>query len=63
TLVPKVIALLREQGMVDVKVLVGGIIPEEDADELRRFGVAAIFGPGTETEEIVRFTRSCARSA
>lgn len=63
TLVPKVIALLREQGMEDVRVLVGGIIPDEDADELRQMGVAAVFGPGTETEEIVRFTRSCARRA
>lgn len=63
TLVPKVIALLRTQGMEDVSVLVGGIIPDEDADELRQMGVAAVFGPGTETEEIVRFTRSCARQA
>lgn len=63
TLVPRVIALLREQGMEDVRVLVGGIIPDEDADELRQMGVAAVFGPGTETEEIVRFTRSCARGA
>lgn len=63
TLVPRVLALLRAQGMEDVQVLVGGIIPDEDMEELRRIGVAAVFGPGTETEEIVRFTRSCARSA
>ncbi len=63
TLVPRVIELLRTQGMDDVQVMVGGIIPEEDAQALRQLGVVAVFGPGTETEEIVRFTRSCARGA
>ncbi|MDA8345211.1 MAG: cobalamin B12-binding domain-containing protein [Thermaerobacter sp.] len=63
TLVPRVLELLRQQGMEDVRVMVGGIVPEEDAAELRRLGVVAVFGPGTETEEIVRFTRSCARGA
>ncbi len=63
TLVPRVIELLRTQGMDDVQVMVGGIIPEADAQALRQLGVVAVFGPGTETEEIVRFTRSCARGA
>ncbi len=63
TLVPRVIELLHAQGLDDVHVMVGGIIPEEDAEELRKLGVVAVFGPGTETEEIVRFTRSCAREA
>jgi methylmalonyl-CoA mutase C-terminal domain/subunit len=63
TLVPRVLELLRDQGMDDVQVMVGGIIPEDDAQELRRLGVVGVFGPGTETEEIVRFTRSCAREA
>ncbi len=63
TLVPRVIELLRQQGMEDVQVMVGGIVPEEDAEQLRALGVVAVFGPGTETEEIVRFTRSCARGA
>jgi len=63
TLVPAVLERLREQHMEDVQVLVGGIIPDEDAEELRRMGVRGVFGPGTETEEIVRFTRSCARRA
>ncbi len=58
TLVPAVIELLQTQNMGDVVVVVGGIIPEEDAEELKKLGVKAVFGPGTETEEIVRFTRA-----
>ena len=49
--------------MDDFVVVVGGIIPEEDAEELLRMGVRGVFGPGTETEEIVRFTRSSVQRA
>ena len=63
TLVPAVVDLLRLQHMDDVKVVVGGIIPEEDAEVLRKLGVRAVFGPGTETDEIVRFTRECVKRA
>ncbi len=63
TLVPAVLELLREQNMADVVVVVGGIIPDEDAEELKKLGVIAVFGPGTETDEIVRFTRSNVRRA
>lgn len=52
-LVPRVLELLEEQGQDDVHVIVGGIIPDEDVDELTRLGVSAIFGPGTPTPEIV----------
>ena len=58
TLVPAVIDLLQAQNMGDVVVVVGGIIPEDDAEELKQLGVKAVFGPGTETDEIVRFTRA-----
>ncbi len=57
TLVPKVIDLLLDQGMDDVLVVVGGIIPVEDAEELKSKGVAEVFGPGTSTERIVEFIR------
>jgi len=57
TLVPKVVALLREQGAEDVLVTVGGTIPADDIPELERFGVAAVFTPGAPTEEIVEFLR------
>jgi len=52
-LVPRVLELLREQGQGDVAVLLGGIIPDEDVEPLKGMGVAAIFGPGTSTHEIV----------
>ncbi len=47
TLVPELIEQLRKQGADDVVVVVGGVIPAQDYDELRAAGVAAIFGPGT----------------
>ncbi len=56
-LVPKIIRLLRERGMGDVLVLVGGIIPDEDVPKLRALGVRGIFGPGTLTSDIVAFIR------
>jgi methylmalonyl-CoA mutase C-terminal domain/subunit len=55
TLVPRIVDLLQERGADDVVVLVGGTIPDDDAEELRRRGVAAVFGPGSTTGEIVAF--------
>jgi methylmalonyl-CoA mutase C-terminal domain/subunit len=56
TLLPKVTALLREQGMQDVLVIAGGIISDEDARALKeQHGIAAVYGPGTSTQDIVRF--------
>ena len=57
TLVPRVVALLREQDASDVVVTVGGTIPPDDADDLKSKGVAAVFGPGATTSEIVDFLR------
>jgi methylmalonyl-CoA mutase C-terminal domain/subunit len=53
-LVPRVMHLLRENGQENVKVFVGGIIPDEDIPRLKAEGVAGIYGPGTLTEDIVR---------
>ena len=53
TLVPRVIEGLREAGLTDVQVFVGGIIPEQDGAALEEIGVAAIFGPGASTQDIV----------
>jgi methylmalonyl-CoA mutase C-terminal domain/subunit len=55
--------LLAERGMQDVVVIVGGIIPDEDAAELKRLGVAAVFQPGASLVEIVEFIRSAAGQA
>jgi methylmalonyl-CoA mutase C-terminal domain/subunit len=58
TLVPRIVAGLRERDADDVLVVVGGTIPAEDAGELLAGGVAAIFTPGAPTGEIVEFVRS-----
>ncbi len=57
TLVPRIVEGLREHDADDVVVVVGGTIPNEDADELRRLGVAEIFTPGAPTAKIVDFLR------
>ncbi len=51
----EVLALLREAGLDDVLVLVGGTIPAADAAELRRLGVAGVFTPGTLTRTVIEF--------
>jgi methylmalonyl-CoA mutase C-terminal domain/subunit len=58
TLVPKVVALLLEQGVDDVLVTVGGTIPADDIPELKRLGVASVFTPGATTESIIEFIRA-----
>ena len=58
TLVPKIVAMLREQGAEDVLVTVGGTIPADDIPELKRLGVAAVFTPGSPTDAIVEFLRN-----
>jgi methylmalonyl-CoA mutase C-terminal domain/subunit len=55
TLCPKVVELLHGQGQEDTLVLVGGIIPDEDAAQLKAAGVHAVFGPGTSSAEIIAF--------
>jgi methylmalonyl-CoA mutase C-terminal domain/subunit len=57
TLVPRIVDLLRQQEADDVLVVVGGTIPGEDAQELKRQGVAEIFTPGAPTADIVQFLR------
>jgi len=62
TLCPRIIELLRENGMDDCMVLVGGIVPQEDISDLKEKGVSEIFLPGTSTEDIVKFIRENVRS-
>ncbi|ERG91963.1 MAG: methylmalonyl-CoA mutase C-terminal domain protein [Haloquadratum walsbyi J07HQW1] len=58
TLVPKIMNGLEEYGAKsETLVLAGGVIPEEDRDDLRDHGIAAIFGPGTSIDETVEFIR------
>ena len=55
TLVPRIVDLLREQGAEDVLVVAGGTIPNDDVVELKKLGVAEVFGPGAPTGAIVEF--------
>jgi methylmalonyl-CoA mutase C-terminal domain/subunit len=56
-IVPRVTAMLREQGAGDILVVLGGTIPEQDIASLKEQGVAAVFGPGTSLESVVTFIR------
>jgi methylmalonyl-CoA mutase C-terminal domain/subunit len=56
-IVPRVMDLLKQNKMDDVLLVVGGIIPDQDIDFLKKAGVAAIFQPGTAMDEIVQFIR------
>jgi len=62
-IVPRVLELLRQKDMAGVKVIVGGIIPDEDARELERQGVAAVFQPGAPLETIVSAVREAAEAS
>jgi len=57
TLVPKILELMKGCGLSDRPIFVGGIIPEEDAEELRKMGVSAVYGPGTMTARIIEDVR------
>jgi methylmalonyl-CoA mutase C-terminal domain/subunit len=61
-LCPRIVNLLRERGMDDCLVLVGGIVPQEDIPRLKEQGVAEVFLPGTSTENIVRFLEENVRA-
>ncbi|MGQ9599095.1 MAG: cobalamin B12-binding domain-containing protein [Anaerolineae bacterium] len=56
-LFPRIMDLLRQNGLDDVLVVAGGIIPDEDVPDLQGLGIKGVFGPGTPTDAIVRFIR------
>jgi methylmalonyl-CoA mutase, C-terminal domain len=56
-LFPRVMELLKEKGVKDILVLGGGVIPEEDIPALKAVGVKDVFGPGTSTENIVKYVQ------
>ena len=60
TLMPKVVDLLKARDAGDIVVLGGGVIPPDDAAELKKRGVREIFGPGTPTDAIVEYVRKAA---
>ena len=61
TLLPRITGLLLDQGMKDVLVTAGGIIPDEDVPALQAAGIAAVFGPGTSIGEVADYLRSNVR--
>lgn len=62
TLCPRIVQLLLDSGMDDTLVLVGGIVPTEDIEDLKSKGVSEVFLPGTSTEDIVRYINANVRS-
>ena len=61
-IVPRVMDLLKQNQMDDVLVLVGGIIPDQDIETLKKAGVSAIFQPGTPMDSIIEFIRANVKS-
>jgi methylmalonyl-CoA mutase cobalamin-binding domain/chain len=62
TLVPRIMELLGDQGIDDVVVIVGGTIPSDDIEELKRLGVAEVFTPGASTQQAIDFIRGAVRA-
>jgi methylmalonyl-CoA mutase C-terminal domain/subunit len=62
TLVPRILELMRAEGLDDVLVTVGGTIPAEDVEELKRLGVAEVFTPGASAEAAIDFIRTSVRA-
>jgi methylmalonyl-CoA mutase C-terminal domain/subunit len=61
TLCPRIMNLMRKEGLDDVLVVVGGIIPDQDIPKLKEDGVGEVFQPGASTEEIVEYVRKNVR--
>ena len=62
TLVPRIMELLKEQGVDDVVVTVGGTIPNDDVEELKALGVAEVFTPGATSQQAIDFIRGAVRA-
>lgn len=56
-LVPRILELMQAHDLSDVKLILGGIVPDEDIAALQQMGVSGIFGPGSDTQEIVEHIR------
>jgi methylmalonyl-CoA mutase, C-terminal domain len=61
TLCPRILELMKQQGLNDVLVIIGGIIPDADIEKLKSSGVSEIFQPGASTEDIVAYIRQHVR--
>jgi len=56
-LFPRIMEILKEENIHDIMVIAGGVIPEEDIPELKKIGISAIFTPGSDTRDIVKFIK------
>ena len=56
-LAPRILELLKANGQADIKVFIGGIVPDEDMPRLKAMGITGIYGPGASTEDIVKDIR------
>jgi methylmalonyl-CoA mutase, C-terminal domain len=60
---PRIVELMKQNGMTDVPIIIGGIIPDADVAQLQQIGVSGVFGPGTNTDVIVAHIREVVASA
>ena len=60
-LAPRILALLKANGQTKVRVFMGGIIPDEDVPQLKKIGIAGVYGPGASTDEIVKDIRKAVK--
>jgi methylmalonyl-CoA mutase cobalamin-binding domain/chain len=61
TLCPRIMELMKKEGLDEVLVVVGGIIPDQDVPKLKALGISEVFQPGASTEDIVNYVRQNAR--
>ena len=61
-LAPRVLELLKGNGQEQVKVFIGGIVPDEDVTKLKDMGIAGVYGPGASTEDIIRDVKASVES-
>lgn len=62
-LVPRILELLKANGQEDVRLYVGGIIPDDDVPRLLEMGVSAVYGPGSRTQKIIEDIRNSVRQS
>ena len=58
---PRVIELLKENDAEDIKIIAGGIIPDQEIPKWKEIGIDAIFGPGTSTKDIIEYVNRSAK--
>jgi len=60
-LAPRILELLKANGQENVKVFIGGIVPDDDMPKLKEMGITSIYGPGASTEDIIKDVRNAVK--